>query len=232
MTAISELLKIQAFSLGTAKLQEQIAERKANLRLYKSYVTMSFDHFKELLKAEAYDIMLHRSISHDFVVDGNNEPVILQLYLYFINDPACQWNLDAGILFGGKLGSGKSLLMMAFLKVANEYSRKVTTMAHSKTLANLIRQSSLEAYARCPLLIDELGREESEVKDWGNVVKPVIDLFSLRYENGARTYATTNFNYSSLEKFYGEFIRSRMEEMMTFVVIPGESRRLKNEVKK
>jgi DNA replication protein DnaC len=89
----------------------------------------------------------------------------------------------------------------------------------------------LEPYVRRPLFIDELGREESEVKDYGNVVKPVIDLFGLRYEEGARTYATTNFKYESLEKFYGEFIRTRMEEMMTYIQFPGESRRLKNEVK-
>jgi DNA replication protein DnaC len=42
---------------------------------------------------------------------------------------------------------------------------------------------------------------------------------------------TTNFKYESLEKFYGEFIRTRMEEMMTYIQFPGESRRLKNEVK-
>ena len=96
----------------------------------------------------------------------------------------------------------------------------------------MIKQSSVEEYSRRPLFIDELGREESELKDYGNVVKPVIDLFAQRYENGARTYATTNFKYESFDKFYGEFIRSRMEEMMTYVPLTGESRRIKNEVRR
>ena len=121
---------------------------------------------------------------------------------------------------------------MAYLRLSDEYSRKLTTMVHSKTLSGLIKQNGIEAYIRRPLFIDELGREEAEVKDFGNIVKPVIDLFGLRYEEGARTYATTNFNYTSLQNFYSEYIRTRMEEMMTYVQVPGESRRLKNEVKK
>jgi DNA replication protein DnaC len=175
--------------------------------------------------------MLRRSVKRTFEVDRYNEPILRQLYLYFTNDPACGWNLNAGIIFGGKLGCGKSLMMMAYLGISDQYSRKLTTQVHSKTLCGLIKQNGIETYVRRPLFIDELGREESEVKDYGNIVKPVIDLFGLRYEEGARTYATTNFNYNSLQNFYSEYIRTRMEEMMTYVQFTGESRRLKNEVK-
>ena len=176
--------------------------------------------------------MLQRSVTQKFVIDQHNGPVIRQLYLYFTNHPDCVWNLNAGLIFAGKVGCGKSILMMAYLRISDQYSRKLTTSIHAKTLAMMIKQSSVEEYSRRPLFIDELGREESELKDYGNVVKPVIDLFALRYENGARTYATTNFKYESFDKFYGEFIRSRMEEMMTYVPLPGESRRIKNEVRR
>ena len=233
MEAISNIIKNnQLFAGNNAKLEEQISERESHMRSFKSYVAMSFDEFKQLLVSNAYEIMLHRSIRREYVIDQYNEPIIRQLYLYFTNSPECAWNLNAGLIFGGKLGCGKSLLMMAYLRISDQYSRKLTTSVHAKTLSGLIKQNGIEAYVRRPLFIDELGREESEVKDYGNIVKPVIDLFGLRYEEGARTYATTNFKYESLEKFYGEFIRTRMEEMMTYIQFPGESRRLRNEVKK
>jgi DNA replication protein DnaC len=232
MEAISNLIKSnRVFTGNIARLQEQIAEKENTLRSFKSHISMSYDEFRQLLSSNAYEIMMRRSVRREYIIDQYNEPIMRQLYLYFTNSPQCVWNLNAGLIFGGKLGCGKSLMMMAYLRISDEYSRKLTTMVHSKTLSGLIKQNGLEPYVRRPLFIDELGREESEVKDYGNIVKPVIDLFGLRYEEGARTYATTNFKYESLEKFYGEFIRTRMEEMMTYIQFPGESRRLRNEVK-
>ena len=88
------------------------------------------------------------------------------------------------------------------------------------------------------MFIDELGREKLEMKDYGNVVKPVIDLFAIRYEYGGRTYATSNFTLDTLEaardvkgkvtaQRYGNFIRTRMDEMFNVVELPGENRRLR-----
>ena len=232
MEAITNILKrTTPGEAHSAMIREQINQSQANLRTFKSMVPMTYETFMSLIKAHSTDIMLQRSVSQPYVVDRNNEPIIRQLYLYFTNDAECAWNLNSGLIFAGKIGCGKSLLMLAYLRVSNEFSRRITTFLHSKELSRLIIQRGLEYYAKRPLFIDEMGREESEVKDYGNVVKPVIDLFALRYENGARTYATTNFKYDSIEKFYGEFIRTRMEEMMTYVPFPGESRRLKNEIK-
>lgn len=231
MEAITNILKkTTPGEAHSEMIREQISQSQANLRMFKTMVPMTYETFVSLIKAHATDIMLRRSVSQPYAVDRYNEPIIRQLYLYFTNDPLCTWNLNAGIIIAGKIGCGKSLLMLAFLRICNEFSRRITTFVHSKELSRLIIQRGLDYYAKRPLFIDEMGREESEVKDYGNVVKPVIDLFALRYENGARTYATTNFKYDSIEKFYGEFIRTRMEEMMTYVPFPGESRRLKNEI--
>ena len=232
MTAISEILRKQVFSEQGEVLQAQIREKEYNLRQFKSFVDMSYEEFVQLLQVNCYDILLQRSVNREYEIDARLEPVVRQLYLYFMGNSKCIWNLNAGLIFGGKVGCGKTLLMTSFLRICDNYSRKITTIFHSKALADAIKQNGVEYFSRRPIMIDDLGREESEVKDWGNLVKPVIDIFSLRYEAGARTYCTTNFNFETLEKFYSEFIRTRMEEMMTFVVIPGESRRLKNEIKK
>lgn len=235
MEAIGNAMQRNPLVSGNAQeLAEQARLRKSMLLQFKCNpnIRMSYEEFKELLTGYAQQIMLHRSVTSPFIIDTNNGPIIRNLYLYFMNDPQCAWNLNAGLLFGGKVGCGKSILMTAFLKISDEYTLKRTTVVHSKSLANMIKTKSIEYYERRPMFIDELGREETEAKDYGNVVKPVIDLFALRYESGARTYATTNFKYENIEKFYGEFIRSRMEEMMTMVPIPGESRRLRNEIRR
>lgn len=231
MTAIGDLLKNQRFGEHATVLEAQMREKEYNLRSYKCNVAMSYDEFRELIKMHCNDIMLKRSVWMEYLVDKQNEPVIRQIYLYFTNDPACKWNLNAGLLFAGKVGCGKTLLLTAFLRIANDFAKKQNTIIHSKAVASEIIKNGVAPLSRLPLMIDDLGREESEVRDFGNIVKPIIDLFSARYENGARTYATTNFNWERFETFYSEFIVTRMQEMMTIVHLPGESRRLKNEIK-
>jgi len=215
----------------TERIQAQIKEREQKLRDFKCCTHMSFDEFVELLTAYATDIMVQRSVIGQFRIDNSNGPIIKQLYLYFIGHPDCAWNLNAGLIFAGKIGSGKTVLMTAFLKITDEYTRRLTVVAHAKQLPYLFKKNTIEYYEKRPMFVDDLGKEEPEIKDFGTIVRPWIDLFSLRYDQGARTYATTNFKPNDLEKIYGEFICSRMAEIMTFVIIPGESRRLKNEVK-
>ena len=215
----------------TEKLQQQIHEKEARLRDFKCCVSMSYDEFKELLTAYATEIMIQRSVINQFRIDAMNGPIIQQLYLYFTGSPDCAWNLNAGLIFAGKIGCGKTVLMSSFLKITDEYTRRRTTISHAKQLPGLFKKNGMEYYEKRPMFVDDLGKEEAEIKDFGTIIRPWIDLFSLRYDQGARTYATTNFNHKDLEKIYGEFICSRMFEIMTLVVIPGESRRIKNEVK-
>ena len=232
MTAISDITKqISIVDYNTQQIHEEIKEKHQRLMSFKCKITMSYNDFKALFLAHAQRILIQRSITAPYVIDKNNGPVIKQLYLYFTNNPECKWNLNAGLVFGGKVGCGKSVMMTSYLLIADEFSNIITYRTHSKKLGGLISKHGIEYFEKRPLFIDELGREESITKDWGKVIKPMIDLFALRSEAGSRSYATTNFNWTSLEKFYGEFIRNRMEEMMTFVVVPGESRRLKNEIR-
>ncbi|MCL1942565.1 MAG: hypothetical protein FWF54_03325 [Candidatus Azobacteroides sp.] len=211
--------------------RDKMEQQKTKLLAYKSLVEMTFDQFTSLIYMRACEIMLERGIDKPFVFDKNNTPVVQQLYLYFTNNPKCIYNLNAGIIMGGKVGCGKSLLMLSFIDLMNKYSRYKTKIIHAKELMNLIKSEGITGLSSRPLFIDELGREESTVKDFGSIVKPVTDLFSIRYEKGGRTYATTNFKYDTLETYYGEFIISRMQEMMNYVVLPGESRRVNNGIR-
>lgn len=233
MEAISDIMKkVPVYNEQTKKIQEQIIKSdKRFLSFKETSGLMKYEEFKLLISVKAQKNILERSIKQQFLIDHDNEPIIRQLYLYFTNKPECAWNLNAGLIFGGSYGCGKTILMLAFIQIADKFSEKQTTFIESKSLLELAKQDDLKVLYRRPLLIDDLGREDAEVKSWGTTLTPVIDLFAHRYTSGARTYATTNFKYHSLEGFYGKYIRTRMEEMMTYVDFPGESRRLKNEVK-
>lgn len=197
---------------------------------YHSRVEITRQQFAALLKVYAERYFRERGVVRTFIIDDDNKGVIRNLYFYLLGDSEqCTWNINAGILLQGKVGCGKSVLMKAFFKIADSFTSRNTTQVHSKELLKFLTSRTIEDVKYTPLFIDELGRENAEQKDYGNVIKPVIDLFSLRYELGARTYATSNFNLDTLEKMYGNFIRTRMEEMFNIVVLPGENRRIKNE---
>jgi DNA replication protein DnaC len=99
------------------------------------------------------------------------------------------------------------------------------------------RENGISRYVTCPLFIDELGREQVEVNDFGNRIRPFNQLMEMRYETGARTFFTSNFSMATLSKEkdengkpqqgYGEYINERVQEMTNMVVLPGTSRRKK-----
>ncbi len=231
----NERSKAENYLLKVNDLQTMPEKLKMNLRSYKSTYAMSYDQFKDLIKSYARIILLSHSEDREFAIDKNNEPIIRNLYLYFTDNPKCEWNRNAGLLFGGKVGCGKTVLMSAYLRISDEFSQKSCYSIYCKAIASAIKNAkdnkAMETLYKLPIYIDDIGKETTMVKDYGTIVQPVIDLIGLRDIYGARTYGTTNFRWETLETYYGEFIRSRMQAMMTFVVIPGESRRLKNEIK-
>ena len=190
--------------------------------------------FNMMIGAAAEQVMNQRGTFSKFICDENNRHIITQLYYYFIGDQKnCEWNVDKGIYFYGKIGCGKTLLMSAFLKVVAGMCRIITTTIHAKQIYERIQKKGIESMVMCPLFIDELGRESLEINEFGNKIRPIQDLFAMRYESGARTFCTSNFSTEQLEgkivdgvqKGYGKYVRTRMEEMMNIVKLPGENRR-------
>lgn len=220
--------------------QSQLEQQKLREELNSfHYPNISDEQYWKLIKCKAEEIFTVRGLNREYCVDDYNKNVIRQLYYYLIGDQdKCEWNIHKGIYMMGKIGCGKSVLMYAHLSVQDMLTQKITKSVHSKQLIDLIKSEGIDALKIRPLFIDELGRENLESKDWGNVIKPVVDLFALRYEFGGRTYATSNFTLDTLESTrdengkvtgqrYGNFIRTRMDEMFNIVVLPGENRRLK-----
>ncbi len=68
------------------------------------------------------------------------------------------------------------------------------------------------------LAIDDLGTEPVEVMDYGNIMTPVIDLLTKRYEAQLFTIVTTNLDPKDIRKRYGDRIADRLNEMMAKIV--------------
>ena len=66
--------------------------------------------------------------------------------------------------------------------------------------------------------IDDLGIEPVEVMDYGNIMTPVIDLLTKRYEAQLFTIVTTNLDPKDIRKRYGDRIADRLNEMMAKIV--------------
>lgn len=202
-----------------------------NLYAHKYNGVLSMDMFCKLLKVKADKLLFSKGILKEFQIDKDNRDIIQQLYLYFIGSNECKWNIHAGIILAGKIGCGKTLLMTSYIQLSNELINKQITPFHSKELADVIKEKGIKEILQRPIFIDELGREETEIKDFGTVMRPIVELISSRYENGARTYATTNFKLEPLTEKYGDFIVSRLLEMCNYIIMPGDSRRNSNVIK-
>ena len=179
----------------------------------------------------ATDTMRQRGVPGRFIIDERNRELIQQMMLYINGDFRCAWNINAGLIFGGNIGVGKTLLMKTFVDLHDLLCEVQIKSFHAKDLLMKIKANGVAPFTRGMLFIDEFGREEKELKDYGNTITPIVDLLAARYDNGARTFITTNFNYESLKEMYKEFIVSRMKEMCTYVIVGGKSRRVDNGVK-
>lgn len=60
------------------------------------------------------------------------------------------------------------------------------------------------------LAIDDLDTEPVEVMDYGNIITPVINLLTKRYEAHLFTIVTTNLYPKEIHKRYGDRIADRL----------------------
>jgi len=212
---ISEIIKTEKNSLREIKLK--------NLQK-RITVKMSYDNFISLFSLQANKIIAKRNIDRKFEVTEYNKKMIIEFYYYLTNNPKFSGKLEKGIALIGKNGVGKTLLLESFCNLATLCSQKNITVLHSKALFENIKQKGIEFYAKRAMLIDDIAKEINEGNYFGTKIKPIADLFSLRYDNGALTFMTSNYK-NTLKEFYGNTIYDRMIEMFNFFVIDGNSLR-------
>ena len=145
-------------------------------------------------------------------------------------------NPKFGMLLCGGCGNGKSTMIKAFqnllnlLKLQNPVTQNNYGMRimDAKSIVYLYKSNYNQwlSLAQCEMLaIDDLGIEPLELLDYGNVISPVIDLLTKRYEEQLFTIITTNLTPPEISARYGERIADRLREMMERISFKNESYR-------
>ena len=141
-----------------------------------------------------------------------------------------------GLLLAGTCGNGKTTTMRAVQSIVqllnNTYYNRCgerigNRLLEAKEIAQLSgKPEQLTAYQTIPLLfLDDLGREPTEVMQYGNVTSPITELLEYRYNQRLTTIVTTNLEPSEVRQKYGDRIADRFNEMFAVVSYTGASYR-------
>lgn len=135
----------------------------------------------------------------------------------------------AAVLCGG-CGNGKTTLVKAFQNLLSYLNIPVPDghgkvwglrLCNAQEIAGIARTdyTAFLTLVRIPMLaIDDVGIEPLEVMEYGNVVSPIVELLTKRYDEQLFTIMTTNLTPDGIRKRYGDRIADRLNEMA--VVIP------------
>lgn len=211
-------------------IYQQIKATKPMIKYsdFRPIVKMTFKDFCIKLKENGNNILKNRGLNSSFEFYEQDKPIIQQLYLYATCHEKSEYPLNKGLVFIGNNGTGKSLLMEAFVDIFNnnEASKKVRKM-DAIGLANDVceDQSILHDLKFRPLYVDDIGKEPFESKSYGTPVFPFRDLIAMRYGKGGINFFTSNHQLKTLSEKYGNFIGDRLNEMCKFIPMIGESRR-------
>lgn len=187
------------------------------------YVGISGEDFKELFYTHVDRIIAQRKLIKEFVLTENIKDVISQFYYHLVgNKEMYKGDMQKGIMLVGKNGVGKTLLLKAYCNVRSSLMASCSVY-HSKKLVELIKENGYNDFSKRELMIDDLGKESREIIDFGTKIQPIADLIAFRYDNGALTFVTCNYNMDTLTQFYGLTTTDRFKEMFNIIELKGES---------
>ncbi len=141
-----------------------------------------------------------------------------------------------GLLLCGNVGNGKSTFVKAFQQLLNQLNLRSEDNRYywkiriidARTITYLCKTDyqEWEELGRLPMLaIDDLGTEPMEIQDYGNIMAPMVDLLTRRYDKQLFTIVTTNLMPKEIRPKYGVRIGDRFNEMMVKIQFENDSYR-------
>ncbi|WP_278486052.1 hypothetical protein [Hoylesella nanceiensis] len=205
-------------------LKELLAKRKITRTRFK--LPMTTEQANDLLIA-AYQAEVqnrHREYIDDEVTKANIKSVAKCLTAD---------NPKFGIMLCGTCGNGKTTLLLAFQNALNYLSDgryfdecKGIRIIDAKDIASLMKGDNTRAVRETDMLgIEDMGREATDVMDYGNVYSPMIDLLEYRYNKQLFTFITTNLTGKEVRAKYGDRIADRFNEMLEVVIFKNSTYR-------
>ena len=160
------------------------------------------------------------------VFDANTEANLLALARYLT-----QQDPRFGVMMCGTCGNGKTTLLYTLQSAINDLNRRDhfaflgrefhigLMIVDAKDITEIAKDlDELKRYRNHQMLaIDDLGKEPTEVFNFGNVVSPVVDLLEYRYNRQMFTVVTTNLTPKEIKEKYGARIADRFNEMLEVI---------------
>lgn len=208
-----------------AELSQQILKRKITRAVFRFDIPVEKAYY--LLMANYVTRVNIRGI--EYIDDGKSRMAVFNMAQALTRpNPRC------GIMLCGGCGNGKTTLVYALQSMINVMKDcgKLDYLGKDFHVGMEIHDvKNLIIYSRNPkkwrtlinsdmMAIDDLGKEPSEIYDYGNVTSPIVDLLEQRYNLQKFTVITTNLAPKEIKVKYGERIADRFREM--FEVIPFE----------
>jgi len=207
------------------KGQEEVRKKMSGMTPY----NISVEDYKYLLTIKGNEYFLERNEETKFSIDNDNKELAKRLYHYLRQDSK-PFDRNKGILICGNFGSGKTAMMRAYTKannyLAEKYNGRMILYINALNV-HKIKEEEENKFSKFPLFIDDIGKEVDEVVDYGTKKNPMIELLARRYENGAITFATSNFTLETLAERYGAFITDRLESMFNIYILKTKKSRRK-----
>lgn len=166
-------------------------------------------------------------------VDDDTRQNIFRVARYITNP-----HHKCGIILCGAPGNGKTTMLTAFQQATNLMKEKgyfkqfddydvSPAIWDARELAD--KAKDYKTFQRIKqlfsLALEDIGREPTEVLDFGNVLNPLVDLFESRYRQQLFTFVTTNLTPRQLRQKYGNRVADRFNEMMELVVFENNTYR-------
>lgn len=144
-----------------------------------------------------------------------------------------------GLWLMGNPGTGKSTLMKCLKVFCGLYADprspnmpRPMLWRHAKDISDEFEQEGsavLDRYVLAPtLIIDDLGTEDREARNYGSVKNTVEDILSRRYDKGIdsrMTMVTTNLTMDQVKAHYKSRMFDRVREMFNVIEFLGASHR-------
>lgn len=141
---------------------------------------------------------------------------------------------EFGLLLMGGVGNGKTSMLRALRSVVklaqleHQNDSLFVRFIDSNDVTRLCCDDYQSFRRLCEskfLALDDMGAEPVEVKDYGTVRNPIVELIQYRYSEMLPTLISTNLGHSMLRERYGIRLYDRFKEMMHIVVFEEDSYR-------